>query len=82
MQHRQKIKNYILENFLFSDDNAAIGDEESLIESGVMDSTGFYELIMFLEEEFSLVIKPEEMVPVNFDSIQTVDEFVTRKLAA
>lgn len=82
MEQRQQIKNYILENFLFSDDNAAIGDEESLIESGVMDSTGFHELIMFLEEEFKLAIKPEEMVPTNFDTIQTVDRFVTRKLAA
>ena len=82
MEQRQQIKNYILENFLFSDDNASIGDEESLIESGVMDSTGFHELIMFLEEEFKLAIKPEEMVPTNFDTIQTVDRFVTRKLAA
>lgn len=82
MQQRQQIKNYILENFLFSDDNASIGDEESLIESGVMDSTGFHELIMFLEEEFKLAIKPEEMIPANFDTIQTVDGFVTRKLAA
>lgn len=82
MQQRQQIKNYILENFLFSDDNAAIGDEESLIDSGVMDSTGFHELIMFLEEAFELAIKPDEMVPANFDSIQTVDGFVTRKLAA
>ncbi len=82
MQQRQQIKNYILENFLFSDDNAAIGDEESLIDSGVMDSTGFHELIMFLEDAFKLAIKPDEMVPANFDSIQTVDGFVTRKLAA
>lgn len=81
MQQKQQIKKFILENFLFSDDESAIGDQDSLIRGGIIDSTGIHELIFFLEDEFKLTIVPDEMIPANFDSIQTVDEFVRRKLA-
>ncbi|MBB3277275.1 MULTISPECIES: acyl carrier protein [Pseudoxanthomonas] len=81
MQQKQQIKQFILENFLFSDDPTAIGDQDSLIRGGIIDSTGIHELIFFLEDQFKLQIVPEEMTPANFDTIDTVDEFVTRKRA-
>jgi acyl carrier protein len=81
MSHRQIIKHYILKNFLFSDDDTAIGDQDSLVRGGVLDSTGIYELIMFVEEEFKLSIAPEEMVPENFDTLESMDAFIQRKLA-
>ncbi len=82
MQQKQQIKQFILENFLFSNDLSAIGDQDSLIRGGIIDSTGIHELIFFLEDQFKLQIVPEEMTPANFDTIQTVDEFVSRKLAS
>lgn len=82
MHQKQQIKQFILANFLFSDDPAAIGDQDSLIRGGIIDSTGIHELIFFLEDQFKLQIVPEEMIPANFDTIQTVDEFVSRKLAS
>ncbi len=81
MLQKQQIKKFILENFLFSDDESAIAEQDSLIRGGIIDSTGIHELIFFLEEEFKLSIVPDEMIPANFDSIQTVDAFVSRKLA-
>jgi acyl carrier protein len=81
MQHRQKIKQYILKNFLFSKDDNAIGDEDSLVRGGILDSTGIYELIMFIEEEFKFTIAPEEMTPDNFDTLALIDAFINSKLA-
>lgn len=81
MQQRQQIKQYILKNFLFSDDENAIGDQDSLVRGAILDSTGIYELIMFIEEEFKLTIAPEEMTPDNFDTLEVMDAFITRKLA-
>ncbi|MBX3710760.1 MAG: acyl carrier protein [Lysobacter sp.] len=81
MSHRQIIKRYILKNFLFSDDDTAIGDQDSLVRGGVLDSTGIYELILFIEEEFKLSIAPEEMVPEHFDTLASMDDFIQRKLA-
>ena len=81
MAQRQAIKRYLLENFLFSDDENALGDGDSLIRSGILDSTGVHELVLFIEEEFKIVVAPEEMVPANFDSIEAVDRFVSDKRA-
>ncbi len=81
MTQTQQIKKFILQNFLFSDDQSAVAENDSLIQGGILDSTGIYELVFFLEEQFKLQIAPEEMTPANFDSIETVDAFVSRKLA-
>lgn len=76
---RQKIRAYILKNFLFSSDNAALGDRDSLIRGGILDSTGIYELIMWIEEQFGLTIVPEEMIPDNFDTLERMEAFIARK---
>jgi acyl carrier protein len=79
MQQRHQIRKFILENFLFSDDESALGDDESLIRGGIIDSTGIHELILFLEERFDVRVDPEEMTPANFESLRTVDAFIDRK---
>ena len=79
MGQRQAIKRYLLENFLFSNDESALGDGDSLIRSGILDSTGIHELVLFIEEEFRITVAPEEMVPANFESIEAVDRFVSTK---
>lgn len=81
MQQRQLIKQYILKNFLFTDDDNAINDSDSLVRGGILDSTGIYELILYIEETFKLAIAPEEMTPDNFDTLELMDMFLTRKLA-
>jgi acyl carrier protein len=78
---RQKIRRYLLENFLFSTDESALGDSDSLIRSGILDSTGIHELVLFIEEEFDIAIAPEEMTPANFDSVAAVDGFISNKRA-
>lgn len=81
MQPRQLIKQYILSNFLFTDDQNALGDRDSLVRGGILDSTGIYELIMHIEETFSLSIAPEEMIPDNFDTLDAMDAFIAAKRA-
>lgn len=81
MDQRQQIKTFVLQNFLFSDDDSAVGDTDSLIRGGVIDSTGIHELVLFIEESFAIRVGAEEMTPANFDSIVAVDAFVARKRA-
>ena len=80
MNRRRQIKQFVLQNFLFSDNESAIGDQDPLIRGGIVDSTGIHELVLFLEESYQILVSPEEMTPATFESIQSVDEFVTRKL--
>lgn len=81
MDRRREIKQFVLQNFLFSDDETAISDRDSLIRGGVVDSTGIHELILFLEQSYQISVTPDEMTPATFESIHSVDEFVTRKLS-
>ena len=77
---REKIRRNILENYLFTDDPAALNDADSFLEKGIIDSTGILELIYFMEDEFGIKVQDEEMVPENLDSVDNLIAFVARKL--
>ena len=79
MDIKTKIRTYILENFLFSDDQSLLNDTDSFIETGIIDSTGIVEIITFLEDEFTIQVQPEEMIPDYLDSVDRITDFVTRK---
>lgn len=77
----QKVRGFILENFMFSNDESALNSEESLLEKGVIDSTGVMELVAFLEDEYKFRINDDELVPENLDSVRNIVAFVDSKLA-
>jgi len=80
MEHRRQIKRFVLKNFLFTEDENAVADHESLIGKGIVDSTGILELISYLEETYGIQVAEDEMVPANFESIDNVTAFLGRKL--
>ena len=74
------MREFIVDNFLFGQDGADLRDEASLLEHGIIDSTGVLELVSFLEEGYQLKIDDEELIPENLDSIGNLARFVRRKL--
>lgn len=82
MPVKSQVRRFILNNYLFTDDDTKLSDASSLMESGTMDSTGILELIMFLEETFAIKVADDEMIPVNLDSVDNVVSFIERKTAA
>ena len=76
---RDKIRAFILENFLFGNDQN-LNDEISFLDEGIIDSTGILELVSFLEEEFDISVEDEEIVPENLDSIKNVVSYLERKM--
>jgi acyl carrier protein len=82
MPTREKLKNYILENYLFTDDQSALNDSDSFMEQGIIDSTGIMEVVFFLEEEFDIQVQDEEMIPENLDSIDNLVAFVEKRQAS
>jgi acyl carrier protein len=75
-----QVRSFIEENFLFRSDLSGLGDSASLLENGVMDSTGVLELVAFLETEFSIQMNDADIVPDNLDSIAAITAYVQRKL--
>ena len=79
---RSRLRGFLLDNYLFTDDESALDDHASFLEQGTLDSTGILELVMFLEESFGITIADEEMIPDNLDSVAAALAFVQRKQAA
>jgi acyl carrier protein len=79
-QIRQELRRFIVTNFLLGDDDAALGDDTSFIELGIVDSTGVLELVSFLEQRYAIKLEDEELVPDNLDSIANLLGFLERKL--
>jgi acyl carrier protein len=80
--YRDKLRNFILENYLFSDDHNLLRDGDSFLEKGILDSTGILELIFFLEEEFGIQVAEGDMVPENLDSVDNLLRYLNTKAAA
>ncbi len=81
METRELIKNFIKENFLFDSNGADVSDEDSFLENGIVDSTGVLELVSFVEDEFGIEVKDEELIPDNFDSVSKLANYIERKKA-
>ena len=73
-----EISRYINENFLFGD--RRVEPTESLIGSGVVDSTGILEIITFLEDRFEVSFNDAELVADNFNTVERMVSFVLSKL--
>ncbi len=74
----QRVRAFLVETFLLGDDDG-FGDHESLLDTGIVDSTGVMEVVAFLEESFNIVIDDDELVADNLDSVARLASFVTRK---
>jgi acyl carrier protein len=79
MEIEQQIREYILENFMYSDNAGELTNEMSLFDNGVLDSTGVLELVGFIEETFGIQVDDTELVPENFDSVDNISAYIQRK---
>lgn len=77
--YKQQLRAYIAENFIVSA-TTKLSDGDSLLDNGVVDSTGFIELMGFLETQYGIEVKDAEMIPENLDSIANIDAYLQRKL--
>ncbi len=81
MSTRETLRQYILENCLFTQDGSRLNDADSFLSTGILDSTGILEIIMFVEETFGIQVTDDEMVPENLDSIDSLVAYVEGKRA-
>lgn len=76
MSTTDNVRAFIIENFLFGDTSQDLGDDISLIEADLVDSTGILELVAFVEETYHIPVGDADIVPANFDSIGRIAAFV------
>ena len=83
MNTNEIIREFIHTKFITDRNGFQFSDADSLIDSGIIDSFGIMALMGFLEEKFSVEMSGNDLLPENFDSINTlaamVDEIVNRQ---
>jgi acyl carrier protein len=79
---KDAIKGFVIENFLFGDATHPLADTDSLIENGIIDSTGILELVAFIEDRYGIAVADADIVPANLDSLARISAFVASKTAA
>ncbi len=80
MEFSEQVRNFVIKNF-YVPEPQALADDASLLDLGVIDSTGVLEVIGFLEDTFGITVEDDEMLPENLDSIERISAFVARKKA-
>lgn len=78
MALQQQIRDFVTSNF-YVPDPKALDDGTSLLDHGIIDSTGVLEVIMFIESTFGVTVEDSEMLPENLDSIERIAAFVSKK---
>jgi len=75
-----KLRAFVTENFLFGRRDESLSNDDSLIEKGVIDSTGVLILVAFLEQNLGVAVQDDEIIPENLDSLNRIAAYAARKL--
>lgn len=79
---KDKVRAFVIENFLFGDTSYDLADTASLIENDIIDSTGVLELVAFIEDHYGIAMADADIVPANLDSVARISAFIEVKAGA
>ena len=80
--YADQIKAFIIDNFLFNAEGSSLGDDESFLENGIIDSTGILEVVAWIEETFGVRVPDADLLPENFDTVQRLAAYIHKNSAA
>jgi len=80
MNITEELRVFVIDNFLFGQADGHLSDDTSFLEAGIIDSTGLLELIGFVERQYGIKLKDDELIPDNLDSIRKLSAFIQRKI--
>ncbi|HEX6629024.1 MAG TPA: acyl carrier protein [Gemmatimonadaceae bacterium] len=78
---RERVRNFLQENFLYMRPDFVLSDDDRLLERGVVDSMGIAEMVTFIEDEFGIKMSDEDISEANLGSLRAIGRFVTQKRA-
>ena len=78
---KAQVRKYIEDDFIMGVAGQQFADSDSFLKKKIIDSTGFLELVTYLETTFGIVVEDDEMTPENLDSLENINAYVRRKSA-
>ena len=82
MEPKIKIMDFIKNEIVDGRMNINLDFSTDLIESGVIDSMGIMKLLVFVEESFNMKVSDSDLVPKNFESVESISRLVEKAVAA
>lgn len=79
VDNEPEIYRFIVDNFMFGQADGLAYDE-SLLQKGVIDSTGVLELVTFLQDNFKITVEDDEIIPANLETVNGIVAYVDKKL--
>jgi acyl carrier protein len=80
-QCKEQIRAFLTSNFYISE-TAALNDDDSLLDQGIIDSTGVLEVVGFIEANFGIAVNDSEILPENLDSVRGMAHYIIRKMSS
>jgi acyl carrier protein len=77
----QAIKDHIVKEFLLDDPEREFNSDTPLILDGIIDSLGIFDLISFIEQQLSVKLQPDDVIPENFESVNAIKSLVIARLS-
>jgi len=74
-------RRYVQDSFLYMQPDVVIGDEDRLLEKGIIDSMGVLELIGFLQGKFGIAVRDEDISEHNLGTLADIARYVASRRA-
>ena len=78
---RERLLGFFQSNILYDEKIEDIDGDESLIDKGYIDSIGIITLVTFIKKAFDIDVPDNEIIPENFDSINSVFAYLNKKIS-
>ena len=73
------LKKFIADNYLAGSPES-LGDHDSFLKKGIIDSIGVIELTTFVQKTFKIKVEVKEIIPENFDTVHNLESYIQKKL--
>ena len=77
---KDELKKFIIDRYLSHFKAEKLSDNDSFLEKGIIDSIGVIELAAFIQKRYDIRIKPPEIIPENFDTLNNLERYIEKKL--
>ncbi|MFA6143007.1 MAG: acyl carrier protein [Candidatus Omnitrophota bacterium] len=77
---KNELRKFIIDHYFIGFGKSELSDDDSFLEKGIIDSIGVIELAAFIQKRYSIRIKPPEIIPENFDTLNNLERCILKKL--
>lgn len=79
MSTAEIVKDFIIKDILTDAAKSNLGNEDSLLEAGIIDSLGIVKILTFLNDKFDVNVDDQDVIPENFETINAISSYIDKK---